>query len=235
MSGKVTGLEGEVLIGILTAVTMILLGLFLVILVYSKHRQKLHQSPATTLNPFPAVQINMKELLTASPNLSGGEQVSPNPINVNAEFEDLARSKWHSTGHMDYTPRTFRASSSSVVQPVYNITSNPMCSEYASVDIQNIGSGHYRSLQERPVPPAPPAAPSSNPPPQAASSGTYNLGHYFPRVSSEPPSRKSYHPTSANRNGDPLKVSFSPSSFLCLCEVSKEDIVKGKDYPFKVD
>ena len=242
MSGKVTGMEGEVLIGILTAVTLILLGLFLVILVYSKHRQKLHQSPATTLNPYPAVQINMKELLTTSPILSGGH-VSPNLINVNSEFEDCIggggqqqqRSKWHSTGHMDYNPRTFRTSCSSVVKPGYNITSNPMGSEYASVDIQNIGSGHYRSLQERPI--LPPAAPASSHAPVSAAvaTGTYNLGHFFPRVSSEPPSRKSYQTPSSNRNGDPLKVSFHPLLESFLCEVSKEDIVRGKDYPFKLD
>ena len=213
MSGTVTGMEGEVLIGILTAVTLILLGLFLVILVYSKHRQKFHQSPATTLNPYPAVQINMKELLTGSPVLSGG-QISPNPINVNAEFEDYMgghqRSKWHSTGHMDYNPRTFRTSNSSVVKPGCNITSNPMGSEYASVDIQNIGNGHYRSLQERPgLPPAAPPGSGGGGAP-ATATGTYNLGHFFPRVSSEPPSRKSYQAPSANRNGDPLKVSFHP-------------------------
>ena len=66
--------EVEVLIGILTAVTLILLFLFLVVLVYSK-RQKFLQSPTSrsgVLNPFP-VQINMKELLTASPVLSGGD------------------------------------------------------------------------------------------------------------------------------------------------------------------
>ena len=66
--------EIEVLIGVLTAVTLILLFLFLVVLVYSK-RRKFLQSPTSrraVLNPFP-VQINMKELLTASPILSGGE------------------------------------------------------------------------------------------------------------------------------------------------------------------
>ena len=49
------------------------------------------------------------------------------------------------------------------------------------------------------------------PPPPApvspAPGGSYNLGHYFPRVSSEPPSRKSYQ--TASRNGDPLKVRYS--------------------------
>ena len=174
------------MIGVLAAVTLILLGLFLIILAYSR-RQKL-QSP-TNLNPFPAVQINMKELLTASPMLSGENSgQSPNPIAM-SEFEEC-RSKWHSTGHMDFAPIPYRTSTS-------HITQNPLCSEYASVDIQTIGP--YRSLQG-PVPP------TSAPPSAASSSGTYNLGHFFPRVSSEPPSRKSYQ--SANRSGDPLKVSF---------------------------
>ena len=208
-----TGLEGEVLIGILTAVTLILLGLFLVILVYSK-RQKLQSPRGTTLHPFPAVQINMKELLTASPLLNGENSGhSPNPINV-SEFEEC-RSKWHSTGHMEFNPRTTYRSSVPAASATH-ITHNPLCSEYASVDIQQIG--HYRSLQG-PVPPPPP--PNTAATATSSNANTYNLGHFFPRVSSEPPSRKSYQ--TANRSGDPLKVSFP--LFRFLCEVSKEDIV----------
>ena len=75
-----------------------------------------------------------------------------------------------------------------------NLIQNPLCSEYASVDIQNIN--HYRSLQ-------PPCVPVTATPP-TATPASYNLGHYFPRVASEPPSRKSYQ--TSNRNGDPLKV-----------------------------
>ena len=72
-----------------------------------------------------------------------------------------------------------------------------------------------RTLQA-PVPPPAPVSP--------APGGAYNLGHYFPRVSSEPPSRKSYQ--TASRNGDPLKVSSLPCFFFSLfCEVSEEDIV----------
>ena len=56
---------------------------------------------------------------------------------------------------------------------------------------------YYRSLTAQP--PAPAAAPVP-----AAPASSYNLGHYFPRVASEPPSRKSYQ--TATRNGDPLKV-----------------------------
>merc|ERR1719510_1622674 len=235
--------EIEVLIGILTAVTLILLFLFLVVLVYSK-RRKFLQSPTSrraVLNPFP-VQINMKELLTASPILSGGEttnsQHSPNPMTMavtapgpppeyehmmttsnnmlvdhhqqhqRATFEEC-RSKWHSTGHVPtLTTAGFRTSlpTASVssgtahghcaaVVTSANIIQNPLCSEYASVDIQNIG--HYRTLQ-------PPSAPMTTAAPSnIAIPSTYNLGHYFPRVSSEPPSRKTYQ--TSTRNGDPLK------------------------------
>ena len=49
--------EIEVLIGVLTAVTLLLLFLFIVVLAYSR-RQKLLNSPASR-SPFP-VQINMK-------------------------------------------------------------------------------------------------------------------------------------------------------------------------------
>ena len=68
----------------------------------------------------------------------------------------------------------------------------------------------FRTLQA-PVPPPAPVSP--------APGGTYNLGHYFPRVSSEPPSRKSYQ--TASRNGDPLKVSSLPcffSPFFVKCQ-----------------
>ena len=49
--------EVEILIGVLTAVTLLLLFLFVVVLAYSR-RQKLLNSP-TSRSPFP-VQINMK-------------------------------------------------------------------------------------------------------------------------------------------------------------------------------
>ena len=49
--------EIEILIGILTAVTLLLFFLFIVVLAYSR-RQKLLNSP-TSRSPFP-VQINMK-------------------------------------------------------------------------------------------------------------------------------------------------------------------------------
>lgn len=49
----------EIIIGVLTAVTLLLLFLFVSVLLYSR-RQKFLQSPTSrSLNPFP-VQINMK-------------------------------------------------------------------------------------------------------------------------------------------------------------------------------
>jgi hypothetical protein len=261
-----TTIEVEVLIGVLTAVTLLLLFMFLVILLYSRRQKFLQHSPTSrggALNPFP-VQINMKELLTSSPILlssTGGHQSPPmhlaeydqqmafiDPQNNQQQrsFEDC-RSKWHSTGHVaDLTAsaRGFRSSLNSTS----NITANPLCSEYASVDIQNIN--HYRSLQQGgggagPPPPAPPQVlppqvPMTNP-------TTYNLGHYFPRVSSEPPTRKSYQQqtssnstTTAARNGD-LKVSFR---YIGAQQQQQQQFVKRglctevrveEDYPFKVD
>ena len=55
-------------------------------------------------------------------------------------FEEC-RSKWHSTGHMDFTQNRTPVPLRTSMQPT-NITNNPLCSEYASVDIQNIS--HYR-------------------------------------------------------------------------------------------
>lgn len=157
-----TALEVEVLIGVLSAVTFILLFMFLMILVYSR-RQKFLQSPASRgSGPFP-VQINMKELLTASPLLSGETSShSPNLLTMghapgSSDYDQFmiqdqrtfeeCRSKWHSTGHVASTskadfgrPPLFRSS----LQSGPTITANPLCSEYASVDIQNIG--HYRSI-----------------------------------------------------------------------------------------
>ena len=49
----------EIIIGVLTAVTLLLLFLFVSVLLYSR-RQKFLQSPTSrSLNPFP-VQLNMK-------------------------------------------------------------------------------------------------------------------------------------------------------------------------------
>ena len=82
-----------------------------------------------------------------------------------------------------------------------NIIQNPLCSEYASVDIQNIN--HYRSLQPPNAAPAAMNAPSTSN--ASAAPASYNLGHYFPRVNSEPPTRKNYQTTVRNI-ADPLKV-----------------------------
>ena len=200
-----TSVEIEILIGVLTAVTLILLFFFLVILAYSK-RQKFLGSPTTrALNPFPAVQINMKELLTANSPVLSGETSQANPAIATLDFEQQpamfedCRSKWHSTGHMDFAPNCRSTALRSSIQSTTNITSNPMCSEYASVDIQNIGS-HYKSLKPIAAP-KPPTIPPAN----GQQQSSYNLGHYFPRVSSEPPSRKSYQ-TTTGRGGDALKV-----------------------------
>ena len=63
----------EVIIGVLTAVTLLLLFLFVTVLVYSR-RQKFLSSPAsrTSLNPFP-VQINMK--VNLKPKISSKKNV----------------------------------------------------------------------------------------------------------------------------------------------------------------
>ncbi|XP_024085366.1 discoidin domain-containing receptor 2-like isoform X1 [Cimex lectularius] len=69
----------EVIIGVLTAVMLLLLGVFVIILVLSR-RQKLQGSPTTILrNPF-GVTINMKDLLlNLSPMNTGIVHVSAQP------------------------------------------------------------------------------------------------------------------------------------------------------------
>ncbi len=248
-------MEVEVVIGALTAVTLLLLFMFLMILLYSRRQKFLHSPTSRTLHAFPP-QINMKELLTASPVLSGSSH-SPNPLasmdyeqyrhevqqqhqqlqqptrtffleqqqQAARSFEDC-RSKWHSTGHVaDLGPTAastgFRGFGRSSMASTANITSNPMCSEYASVDVQNLGGvggsgvvirGMHPSsattaglpilpLQAAPLQPPPPPQ-NEQPQPQTA----YNLGSYFPRVSSEPPQRKSYQNAASGNRASDLKV-----------------------------
>ena len=58
-------MEMEILIGALTAVTLLLLFLFVSIIFIYSRRQKLLNSPTSrSLNPFP-VQINMKVNITS--------------------------------------------------------------------------------------------------------------------------------------------------------------------------
>jgi hypothetical protein len=112
--------------------------------------------------------------------------------------------------------------------------------EYASVDVQDIGLGmmggsgmkqsvggcnKYRSLQPPHLLQAAPVAMNMlhsvppPPPPLLPQTGTligqqqqvYNLGHYFPRVSSEPPQRKLYH-TTAGRGQEAAMVLAAPSA-----------------------
>jgi hypothetical protein len=86
----------EVIIGVLTAVTLLLLFLFVAVLMYSR-RQKLLNSPTSrSLNPFP-VQLNMKDLLMnmSSPN-SAGIQCSPvNLANITSNPNYLSDGSGH--------------------------------------------------------------------------------------------------------------------------------------------
>ena len=140
---------------------------------------------------------------------------------------DDLRTKWHSTGHV---PDTFRTSLLSATTNNHAPVAARNGVEYASVDIQNLngnaGAGaphimasslvnlhNFRSLKPAAGPGclAPPPLPHA-PPTAAAKTMTrpqqiYNLGNYFPKVASEPPSRKSYN----NRERD-MKVSPPHSS-----------------------
>jgi hypothetical protein len=100
-----------------------------------------------------------------------------------------------------------------------NITANPgssvvLCSEYASVDIQNL-AGHdngnnssprfivvnqQQQQQQQGGKPQLCVVRSNNP-----GAPVYNLGNYFPRVASEPPTRKSYHTSPRDRD---MKVRY---------------------------
>ena len=100
-----------------------------------------------------------------------------------------------------------------------NIIQNPLCSEYASVDIQNIN--HYRSLQPPNAAPAAMNAPSSSN--ASAAPASYNLGHYFPRVNSEPPTRKNYQTTVRNIT-DPLKVNTYIGPYIALCSRKYQNV-----------
>ncbi|XP_046671371.1 discoidin domain-containing receptor tyrosine kinase B-like [Homalodisca vitripennis] len=82
----------EVLIGVLTAVMLLLLGIFIIILFLSR-RQKLQGSPTTILrNPF-SVRVNMKDLLmNLSPlnNNSTHRSNLPTPVTPDAVTDSLS-------------------------------------------------------------------------------------------------------------------------------------------------
>lgn len=61
----------EVIIGVLTAVTLLLLFLFIVVLLYSRRQKLLHSPTSRSLNPFP-VQLNMKVRFKRGEILQGG-------------------------------------------------------------------------------------------------------------------------------------------------------------------
>lgn len=262
----------EILIGVLTAVTLLLLFLFIAIIVYSRRQKFLHSPTSRSLNPFP-VQINMKDLLmnlspSSHAHLSAASSSSPPNITTNPNYnendtattsfyepfippqsqftdpqvldQDL-RTKWHSTGHMT-TNHNFRTS----------LTNGNSVAEYASVDIQNLtstGSGngptapmnssltnihHYRSLQgsssafggapnqQQILAPGLTLATTTNGTKlKRASPQVYNLGNYFPRVSSEPPQRKSYNTTRD------LKVERE------FCIVTLHQDLSSEQFPFQ--
>ena len=141
-----------------------------------------------------------------------------NNFNTNAirnSYETEAISKWNSTGHVAFhaPSSTFRTSLNNEYASV-DITNGG-----GGGNNNNSGNSHYRSLQpphligttaanqffhgELPPPPPPPPPPLPNAGCLTSATsqghqqqGIYNLGHYFPRVASEPPTRKLYHTSS---------------------------------------
>ncbi|XP_059092604.1 discoidin domain-containing receptor 2-like [Tigriopus californicus] len=262
----------EVIIGVLTAVTLLLLFLFIVVLWYSRRQKLLHSPTSRSLNPFP-VQLNMKDLLmnfsttpnaansgetelVASSNLmvSSPANITTNPNYMNGTTADEittsfydtfrgqpiyeehqvledARTKWHSTGHVPESRSHFRSSlttapGNTLAMAGSGMLVNNNVTEYASVDIQSMTAANngmsrfqgptagtftagqhsnYRSLQPQSNPSGgllrgplhnnKQTLPQQQHPHQQQ---VFNLGNYFPRVSSEPPSRKSYGSVSTN-------------------------------------
>ena len=226
----------EIIIGVLTAVSLLLLFLFILFFMYSRRQKYLSSPSSRSLNPFP-VQMNMKDLLmnlspTSTPVMANGSLIQlpngPSPVMPNitsnpnytndsncevvaetsttsyyaspfqksilsAPMLEDSRNKWYSTGHVPGPPGN---RSSTFKSGHRNKMGLPSGSEYASVDVQDITQhgldGNYRSLQQPHLQNQIRVHTKPKPSKVSQQQAIYNLGNYFPRISSEPPQRKQY-------------------------------------------
>ncbi|XP_068082101.1 discoidin domain-containing receptor 2 [Anabrus simplex] len=187
----------EVVIGVLTAIMLLLLIVFVVILVLSR-RQKLQGSPTILRNPF-GVTINMKDLLMnlAPVNSNGMVHVSSHPTPASQDppsdppsltFEQYRSPLVNSYYGPNYaTLRTNTASNSEGMPSIPDETErNEVVDEAAPKTPTSppVATGSFSSLQFRSLQTTPVVGPRSQ---------VINLSNYFPRVASDPPSRKRYH------------------------------------------
>nr|CAD7398615.1 unnamed protein product [Timema poppensis] len=199
----------EVVIGVLTAIMLLLLVVFVVILVLSR-RQKLQGSPTILRNPF-GVTINMKDLLMnlAPVNSGGMVHVSSHPTpgsqDPPSDPPSLTFEQYHSPlVNSYYGPNyaTLRSNSNSNPdEPERNI--EPEEPEEDKIPTPSPTpatppvTGSFNSLQFRSL-----QTPSSGGP----RNQVIDLSSYFPRVATDPPSRKRYHTAPREKHRAPPPV-----------------------------
>ncbi|KAK4877698.1 hypothetical protein RN001_010204 [Aquatica leii] len=179
----------EVIVGVLTAIMLLLLTVFVIILILSR-RNKFQGSPSLLRNPF-GVTINMKDLLM---NLSSGNNVTANSHPITPVSQGPPS---------DLPSESFEEFKSPLVDLYYSPNSNTArCS--SSLDDESEEPPEVpplpsvQSLEEDPVAPvgsSPPAYYRSlqNTPNHSPKSNMINLGNYFPKIATDPPNRKLYH------------------------------------------
>ncbi|CAB4057191.1 DDR2 [Lepeophtheirus salmonis] len=265
-------MEMEILVGILTAITLLLLFLFIAVLLYSRRQKFLNSPTSRSLNPFQ--EINMKDLLlnispttaqdpiasttvvlsssgapitttiTGSGSLddSGRHSASNHEEGIFNNFYDQyhaplfeeSRPRWHSATQL---PDAATAAKHRLSNNNNAFRTPSMTSEYASVDIQNLTEkpggthnlGGVKTLGN--------AGNNSNNTLGGCyvEGRRYNLGQFFPRIASDPPSRKAYTTNSVREiknlptietvwNLTTSAQNFSKQSNISLCEIPKAQI-----------
>ncbi|XP_019870769.2 discoidin domain-containing receptor 2 [Aethina tumida] len=198
----------EIIIGVLTAITLLLLIVFVIVLIVNK-RHKLQGSPTLLRNPF-GVTINMKDLLmNFSSNNNGNNANISHPITPVSQQEPPAATDPPSFEQYRsplvanyYTPNYATLRCSSALDDQETPPDVPPLPDSPTLHQSPIGGGgggqspsplHYRSLQSTPA--------TINP-----KSKMINLGNYFPSVATDPPNRKRYHTAPREKHRIPPPV-----------------------------
>ncbi|XP_021920261.1 discoidin domain-containing receptor 2-like isoform X2 [Zootermopsis nevadensis] len=196
----------EVVIGGLTAIMLLLLIVFVVILVLSR-RQKLQGSPTILRNPF-GVTINMKDLLMnlAPVNSNGMVHVSNHPTPASQDppsdppsltFEQYRSplvNTYYGPNYATLRSNTDRDGSVSMPEETERQESDDTVTKTPTPPP---ATGSFSSLQFRSLQTTPVVGPKSQ---------VINLCNYFPRVASDPPSRKRYHTAPREKHRVPPPV-----------------------------
>ncbi|KDR19267.1 Discoidin domain-containing receptor 2, partial [Zootermopsis nevadensis] len=190
----------EVVIGGLTAIMLLLLIVFVVILVLSR-RQKLQGSPTILRNPFGDLLMNLAPVnsngmvhVSNHPTPASQDPPSDPPSLTFEQYRSPLVNTYYGPNYATLRSNTDRDGSVSMPEETERQESDDTVTKTPTPPP---ATGSFSSLQFRSLQTTPVVGPKSQ---------VINLCNYFPRVASDPPSRKRYHTAPREKHRVPPPV-----------------------------